>query len=140
MIMVLLMNSIYVLAQHEKEIIIAIKKAPDKAVEDSIIILLKNGNSNIKILDLKRNIEDFRYLGNFLLRDNKYLSLFSEYSSPAGLTKYYYFDFDNLLLYQSDFLMKLNFPQLFSLNIENSTYILCQLWSRMWEILSKNVL
>jgi hypothetical protein len=114
----LLMVSLYSCAQQGKEIIIATNKTTNSSGEDNLIVLLKEGNLNIKILDLKRNVEDFKYLGNYNLKNNKFLALFSEYSSPVGLTKYYYFDTDNLLLYQSEFFNETEFPQLFSLDIE----------------------
>lgn len=135
------MHSLYGCGQQRKEIVIASKQALDPSGEDTLIILLKERDASIKILDLKRNIEDFRYLGNFNIEDNKLLYLFSEYSSPAGLTRYYYFDIDSLLLYQSEFFNETEFPQLFSLDIAKECIYYVSINNQdCGKILSKGVL
>jgi len=140
-IFLFVVHSLYGCAQQGKEIVIAIKQASDSSVEDNLIVLLKEGCTNIKILDLNRNIEDFKYLGNFNLGDNRFLFLFSEYSSPAGLTKYYYFDSEKFLLYKSDFFSETDFPQLFSLDIvKRCIYYVSINKQYCGEILSKKVL
>ena len=132
------MHSLYGCAQPGKEIVIAIKQVSN---QDNLIVLFKDGEINIKILDLKRDIEDFKYLGNFNIGDNKLLFLFSEYSSPAGLTKYYYFDTDSLLLYESDFFKETEFPQLLSLDIfKKRIYYVSLNIQECGEILIKGVL
>ncbi len=119
LIFLFVVHSLCGCAQQGKEIIIAIKQEYDPSVEGNLIVLLKEGDENFKILSLNRDIDDFKYLGKFNVGENGLLFLFSEYSSPAGLTKYYYFDSENLLLYKSDFFSETEFPQLFSLDVEN---------------------
>lgn len=107
----MLFISISCLAQ--QKIIIAV----DKDNSNKTHVFFKANSATTIILDIDREIEDFKYLGIVEIDDHP-LYLFSEYSSPAGLTRYYYFDCSGCILYTTDFFEEIEFAQIFSLNKE----------------------
>ncbi len=121
----------------QKRILISCEKTnPTK-----IMLILENNGNTTKIIDIERNLEDFDYLGIVEIKSSKSsFCLFSEYSSPAGLTKYYYFDWKKQLLYITDFFSETEFVHFFSLDEEKGKIYYVSINNKdCGQILSKKV-
>ena len=79
----------------------------------------RNTNDYYEILRIpcKTQISDLQYSMYYETKKGKF-SVFMEYSSPAGLTKYFYFDIENKRMFSTEFFEEIHIPLLTSANIK----------------------